>query len=220
MKLRPLLQMGGDNTYTGTTTVESGTVQLDGTTTGQGEFLVQPGSFTTVAPKLTGTGTIGLAPIRGLTIRGGIGFSKFYSATVNPGDIDTISATLRIGTYPTNKVTFGDSSVLAIDINADATDKLAITGDLDLSSTSDKLLINTTGDQTLGRYVFATYTGSLASQFATVTYNGGNLPGNLFIDYLTDHEVALAMIPEPVGMSVLLGSAFAGLLRRRRTRQA
>ena len=96
-----LLQLGGDNTYTGSTMLQSGTLQLDGITTGQDNFTVMTGQDAKVGPKLIGTGAIGLASGESFNSSSVINDSfMLYVATVNPGDVSTTSATFRIGTSP------------------------------------------------------------------------------------------------------------------------
>ena len=182
------------NTYAGDTVISAGRLLVGGTNSGQGNYRIAADAT------LGGSGTIGLASGKSITIMGTSG----HNGILSPGES---AGTLTV----TGDVVLGDYSTLAIEINGDSKDLLAITGNLDLSSLQDNLALSLTGTQSQSRYVFATYTGTLTGTFT----NWSGLPGGASLDYTTLHEVAV-VIPEPASISLALGVASMGLLGRRR----
>lgn len=122
----------GNNSYTGTTTVSSGTLVVDGTTSGQGNYLI---SRTAGTAALSGMGTIGLGPNGTVTVTGS-------NSRLVPGPTSGLGS-LRVETSGTGGVILGNSSTLAVELaGAGACDQLSITGGfLDLTSSSDTLSI-------------------------------------------------------------------------------
>jgi len=153
--------LSGNNSYGGTTSLNAGTTYLDGITSGQGNYSVGANAA------LGGIGTIGLANNASLSLTG---TSASAMAILSPGDIANPLGTLAVTTSGTGKVTLGNFSELAIDINGANADALHVTGNLNTNSASNKLLLNMTGANQ-GLYPIATYTSltSGANPFASVS---------------------------------------------------
>jgi autotransporter-associated beta strand protein len=77
--------LSGNNRYTGTTRVTGGTLLIDGVTSGQGDYLLQPGP-TSAGARLGGSGTIGLAANAKVLLSGGF---------LSPANFATVG-TLRV----------------------------------------------------------------------------------------------------------------------------
>jgi autotransporter-associated beta strand protein len=131
------LTVANANTFTGATAVNSGKLAVTGSLTG---------SNVTVASgaTLTGTGTVSGS----VTVEG----------AVSPG---ASVGTLALATGPVSL-----SGTYLCDIDGATCDKLAVTGDLDLTDAT--LTLNTVSAPTAPYYVIATYTGSVTGNFASV----------------------------------------------------
>jgi autotransporter-associated beta strand protein len=129
-----------NNTYTGTTSVNAGTLLINGAQTGTGVTTVAAGAT------LGGTGTLGGA----ITNNG----------TIGPG--------ASVGTLNVNgNVTMSANSHFAAELSGANADKLAITGNLDLAALAN--FLDVTGVGTGGSWIIATYTGTLTGTFETIT---------------------------------------------------
>ncbi len=194
------LILDGDSTYAGQTRLRAGTLLVNGTTTGQGDYLIG-GPTIEASVRLGGEGSIGLASGKTFTVEG----TADWSAAVGPG---RGIGTLRVGTSGAgNTVLFGDYGVLGIDIADDGScDLLAVDGDLDLSSLLDRLTV--TGTPGGMSYQILTYTGQRTGEF-TLT----DLPAGYAVDYTQANSVWL-IVPEPATLALLAMGGVA-LLRRR-----
>jgi fibronectin-binding autotransporter adhesin len=147
--------LSGNSTYTGTTSVNGGTLLVNGNNSAAtGAVSIASGAT------LGGTGTIG-------------------GAITNNG---TIAPGASVGTLSVNaNVTDGANSHWAIELSGTSADQLAVTGDIDLSAVDS---LDVTGAGSGSSWIIGTYTGSLTGTFDTVTsgytvsYTGGNITLN------------------------------------------
>ncbi len=163
------LTLTGNSTYTSTTTVNNGTLLING------DNSLATGAVSVNGGTLGGSGTTG-GPV---TILAG--------ATLAPGT--------SIGTFTTASALIDGTLLTEYDnTNATPVDKLTVNGDLTLGASSALVL------QSLGAFpgsspqVIATFTGTLAGQFATVT----GLPAGFVIDYAYNDGVSsnnIAIVP-------------------------
>lgn len=192
--------LGGADTYTLATTVNSGMRLLVNGSLSSGGGLVTVNSGAT----LGGTGTIN----RSVTTTGDIA----------PGaSLGTLSVV--------GNVTFGDNSNLVIEGGRDsASDLLQITGNLDLTSVLDKLSLVSllAGGDLQAPYVLATFTGTRASVFDSVWLNGVQITdptaaGALSTRYnLYYGPNSIELVPEPLSLGLLAAGSLALAARRRR----
>jgi autotransporter-associated beta strand protein len=170
---------GTNNTYSDRTIVSNGTLRVTGKHTGGNNYIIAPSAT------LGGTGTITLATTTN-NVRL-IGSDAAHRAKLAPGVSGAGTLTISNGAVGTN-VVFDAYSELQIALTGDTVTKLAC-GAMDLGGTTDYLTINVTGTRTRSRYVFATYTGSLAGNvFDQVTITGAS---NGRIDYSIPGEIAI-----------------------------
>ncbi len=196
------LQLGVvGNSYNGPTNVNAGTLLLAG-----------PATLTTSQINVAGGATFGGIGTATTTVSA-IGTNATTRANVSPGQsIGALSVT--------GNVTLGDYSSLITEINsAGGSDVLNITGNLNLSSLSDRLDLWLTGGATYmtGTYTVATWTGSLTGTFNEIYLNGSPITnfigGNYFPVYSAN---GLTLVPEPGAVILLAGAALAALRRRAR----
>ena len=174
----------GHNTYAGGTMINSGTLLIDtgpgGSGTGSGALDV---NFNAT---LGGSGYIN-STSNNVTIHGG--------GTITGGTNGTIG-TLNLAAA--NVVFSGQGSAslatYLVDLNSVTSDKLAISGNLDLSNGFDQISFQgTTGAPS---YELASYTGTLTGTFDTVT----NLPAGYMLEYSPgeiDLVQSISAVPEP-----------------------
>lgn len=143
------------NSYTGTTTVSAGTLQVSN-----------------LSGSATGSGAVAVAA--GATLAGGgiVGGDVVVDGQITPG---ATTGTLTVN----SNVTFNSGSTLRIDLNdasAPKQDLLAVAGSL--SATGATLDFDVTGALADSVYVIATYTGSAPTGFTAV-----DVPAGFVVDY-------------------------------------
>lgn len=153
------LTLTNANTYGGATTISGGTLLADnttGTATGTGTTTVS------ASGTLGGTGTVGAVTNNGI---------------ISPGDPAAGPGTLSA----TGNVTDGANSSWSIELNGAIADKLAVTGNIDLSAIDS---LNVIGTGTGTSWIIGTYSGTETGAFDnvtsgySVTYTGGNITLN------------------------------------------
>jgi fibronectin-binding autotransporter adhesin len=167
----------GTTTYSGTITgggnltKSAGSTQILAGNTSLGAVAVNGGTLINNATMTTTGGvTVGAAG----TLGGSGG--TIIGAITNNG---TIAPGASVGTLNvTGNVTDGAGSIWAIELLGATADKLAVTGNIDLSGADT---LNVTGAGTGTSWIIGTYTGTETSVFDTittgysVTYTGGNI---------------------------------------------
>lgn len=164
----------GNNTYTGATTVNTGTLNVLGTHIGGGNYTIAPGAT------LAGTGTITEAP----------GAFIFNNGAIVVGDANLVipvPSTFTITTSGAGAITMGAGSTLAVDLftGAGLGNNIAIPGSSDTFNLGGTLNSVAGGTLVIGNPTGMTgFTGGDSWQVvnllpgATITGNLG-LPGNL-----------------------------------------
>jgi fibronectin-binding autotransporter adhesin len=198
------LTLAGDNNYTGSTTINAGTLVFNGTSTGSNVSVQTNGT-------LGGIGAI----TGNVTVNG----------TLAPGN--------SIGTLTVNgDLTFGNDSAFNVEIHTGtaAADRVVVNGAVVIGSDVALNLVDLGGEQPL---TFGTVLTLIDYRGTGGTWNGGlflfnsatlensdtfTAAGNLWrIDYDDSDLITLTAIPEPSTIALLLGLAAlgAGALRRR-----
>ena len=197
-----VLTLNGNNTYPGTTTIEAGTLLVNGNTSGQGNYFVK------ATGTLGGTGSIGLAPGASVTVEPG----GFISPGLSPGVI-TINGDLLMD----------NGSGYVWELGATAYDQIAITGSLTLGNWT--LHVVDAGGVAHLPERFYLFLGSFTDfgtpdvDFSQAPLWGQNSTGLTFgFDATGIYITGLASLPEP-GTLTLLALGGLGLLARRRSRR-
>jgi hypothetical protein len=163
----------GNNTYSGTTTVVNETLFIDGTTSGQGNYIVGTGGGFT---SLGGSGTIGLAGNGTVTV-------THFTSSIVPGPPHSGIGTLSVITGSAGGVIFGQDSTLSIDVGElGESDRLAISGGvIDLTGTTDTLTLNALAGAFDGSdYTIATFAQNRNNGFFNTVEN---LPSGYSVAY-------------------------------------
>jgi fibronectin-binding autotransporter adhesin len=189
-----VLTLGGNNTYTGTTTVSAGTLLINGSTAS--------GSAVTVANggTLGGTGTINGA----ITVNSG--------GTLSPGN--------SIGQLTVGSLTLNSGANLVFGLTSNATagttyDQIDGTS-LILSGGTVNLTLNGIGVQSIALgNTFTLFTGSVTG-FNTTTFNITNNTDWTGGWQVSEGSLMLTAIPEPTTWALLAGSLTVLVLLRRR----
>lgn len=199
--------LGGTNTYTGATSVQQGTLLVNGSTAAGSAVTVDAGGV------LGGTGTIGgAATISGILApgSGGIGtLSMSNGATWNAGN----AWLFQLGT---------PAASLAAAIAGTNNDLLNVTGAFTQGSGSSFAFdFSNTGSD--GWYKLVDYTSTTFATGINTSFTASNLPGGKTSAFVVDSAstaLYVQIVPEP-GALVLFGiggiALAAGLRRRRRT---
>ena len=180
------LTLSGDSTYTGGTTVESGTLSVNnasGSGTGSGDLEIFSGAM------LTGSGTIGSAT----TIDDGA-----ILAPGNPGGTLTF----------TKNLTVNDASIIQFDLGG-SSDQVNVTGSLSLGG--QLMISNTTG---FGPGTYTLFSSVGAIDFGNLTLASTPTGYNCSLDTNTTGVVKLVVAPPPsisgVGLSNNGNIVFSG----------
>ena len=161
--------IGGPSTYGGTTTVNGGTLLINGTHSR--DALQLAGGAAPLANAL---------PVGDYTVNAGgtLGGTGTIGSVADPVDIQVAGGTIApgasVGTLSNiGNMAFGANSHLAIEVDGATADKLAVTGNIDLSALANSLDVTGMGT---GSWVIASYTGTLTGVFESIT-------SGLTIDY-------------------------------------
>ena len=172
--------LSGNNTYTGTTTVNAGKLSITGTTSGQGNYSVTGNTGSALYGILGGNGTIGLAAGKNVTVNGATSELAQLAPTDSTGANSTIgNLTVNwASTNAGNAVTLGALSTYLVDVvGSSSSDELtvgtsSITGSFTLTSGVTLSLNTLTGAFDGSTYTIAHYFGTLTGTFTTLVLNG------------------------------------------------
>ena len=201
------LTLTGTDTFTNAVAVQAGTLLVNGSTSGGGNYTV--GASAT----LGGTGTIGLVGGNSVTLTG---TDVDHQAALSPG-----ASIGHLGV--TGDVVFGSFSRLNVETDTTAgspVDTLAISGQLNLSGSADALYLSGT---LAGGQAYTVVTAGLVNGTFDAVYWNGNLVaspqtggiGNAGDYYLEYGPGSIALVPEPTSV-VLMLIGLLPLARRRR----
>lgn len=187
------------NTYTGGTTVQSGTLLVNNSTgsgTGTGAVIVNNGGT------LGGAGFINTGA-NNVTVNG----------TVAPGSAANAVGSVSLTTAST---IFGSASTFLVDLSGATTDQLLTSGSFNLLALGDTITFNTLGSLTQSSYTLATFSGVALGIFDNVV----NLPPGYNLVYnVGELDLVLTEVPEPsTWVCGALALVFVSYMQRKRLR--
>jgi len=191
--------LGGNNTYTGNTTVSAGTLLINGNqTSATGAVSVAAGAT------LGGNGTVG-----GATVINGI---------LAPGNsIGTLSINNNVtwNFNTDNEWVFELGSAGSTMLSPGTSDRLSITGNF-VKGTGTSFTFDFDGTGAAGWYQLISWTGT-GSSFDVSNFQATNLAGSLTGDFFLESDgLYLQVIPEPASLGLLaMGLGLMVLLKRR-----
>lgn len=218
--------LSGTNSYTGTTTVQSGTLLINGSHTGGGNYLVNGKAGSSGGDAiLGGNGSINVGA-NTITIGDA-------SASSSVGRLQAGSAALTIGTLNTTAASldFAAESIFTVDLNTTGSNTIDLvnhTGSVSITSGAI-LSLNQLSGFTAGTffngtsYTFLNYSGSIAGSFMLDSGSAALLTANnyvLFNDTVGTQLQLISAIPEPSSFAALAGFATLGFVALRRRRSA
>jgi hypothetical protein len=186
---------------------------IAGSTEGQGDYLIEPASPGGFAG-LGGTGTIGLAPGKKITVGRGGHISPDYFA------LGPVVARLTVN----GDVRFGDGSTYDADVLFGSPDHVTVNGVLDLTAAGDALdVAGSVSGPGPHRLVVAEYQTRLGDfdVFRGSVFDGSGRALPTMLSYTSASgagpgEVIVTVVPEPGGIAAAAAVGGMALLARRR----
>jgi autotransporter-associated beta strand protein len=197
------VEFRGANTYLGGTTVDSGTLLVNNTSsvtsgTGLGPINVHNGGT------LGGTGFINSGLV-----------SLNFGATITGGGNGTVASNGAVGTLTLTTTALNLGGIFLVDISGATADRLTLSGDLNLNAEGDTISFNSLAAPTAASYTLISYTGTLSGTFDNVS----GLPSGYMLEYNPGEIDLVAVVPEPgTWIGAALALAAIGFSQRRRLR--
>jgi autotransporter-associated beta strand protein len=198
------VELKGANTYLGGTTVASGTLLVNNTSsvtsgTGAGPVTVNP------AATLGGSGYIQATLV---TVFGG--------GTITGGGNGVAASDGAVGTLTLTSTSLNIQGIYLVDISGATADRLTLVGNLNLGGEGSATLdFNTLATPTAPLYPLITYTGTLSGTFGNVI----DLPSGYMLEYNPGEIDLVAIVPEAsTWIAAALALVMIGWSQRRRFR--